>query len=229
MIINYLAQRLPLVLLFAMLHGQNGHAFSSGIHHDMTAAIRRSSHRVILSSSSKNIMGMQTDCIPNENRREFVMSFMTSLGVSGSIMGAQPASAAYGEMAKQELPNYIEFLIQKNKVVDPDSFLYKGPDPNIQLERLLDASKRLKDIPPLAEAKKWSQVQGILTGPLGTLTETLNRISKDGTADVQAKGKKVKEDIFAINAAASQKSTDGVISKTSAASGDLEAFVKAAF
>ena len=32
---------------------------------------------------------------------------------------------------------------------------------------------RLPEIATLAEEKKWSQVQGIITGPLGTLLQTL--------------------------------------------------------
>ena len=147
-----------------------------------------------------------------------------------AIIGTQqPANAAYGETTNIELPNYIEFLMEKNAVSDPDAFLYKGPNPKVQLERLLEASKRLQDIPPLAADKKWSQVQGILTGPLGTLAQTLNFIAKESTPEVQAKAKKVKEAIFSISTAASKKSEAEVVAKTKAAEAELEAFVRAAF
>ena len=158
-----------------------------------------------------------------------VIGAAAGTGTTSLFLPIRPSFAAYGDSSNMELPNYIEFLMEKNAVANPDTFLYKGPDPKVQLQRLLDASQRLKDIPTLAEEKKWSQVQGILTGPLGTLAETLNRISKDSSPEVQAKAKKVKEDIFAISTAASKKSTEAVIAKTSAAAADLEAFVKAAF
>lgn len=162
-----------------------------------------------------------------QNRKAFLASLLV---LTGSACGqSQPAFAGYGETSTMELPNYIEYLIEKNSVTDPDAFLYKGPDPKVQLQRLLDASKRLADIPPLASEKKWSQVQGILTGPLGTLGQTLNMIAKDSTPDVQSKAKKVKETIFSINTAASNKNQADVVAKAQAAGADLAAFVRAAF
>ena len=169
--------------------------------------------------------------LPDLNRRGFLESSIGTLLIIGTATTAktEPANAAYGEMTNMELPNYIEFLLEKNAVANPDSFLYKGPDPKVQLQRLLDASKRLEDIPALAADKKWSQVQGILTGPLGTLAQTLNLIAKDSAPEVQAKAKKVKETIFAISTAASKKNEVEVVAKTKAAEADLEAFVRAAF
>lgn len=163
-----------------------------------------------------------------KNRRDFLWS--SSLAFVIATTSTQPTNAATGEMATMELPNYIEFLMEKNAVADPDSFLYKGPDPKVQLKRLLDASKRLEDIPPLAADKKWSQVQGILTGPLGTLAQTLNSIATASSSpEVQAKAKSVKEVIFSISTAASKKNEAEVVAKAKAAEAALEAFVRAAF
>ena len=47
------------------------------------------------------------------------------------------------------------------------------------MKRLLAVDRKLADIPQLTEEKKWSQVQGILTDPLGSLGETPNLISKE--------------------------------------------------
>ena len=167
--------------------------------------------------------------VNNISRKEVLFQLISTVLLWGGISTPQPAHAAYGESSNLELPNYIEFLIEKNAVADPDRFLYSGPDPKVQLQRLLDASKRLGDIPALAEDKKWSQVQGILSGPLGTLAQTLNFIAKDATPNVQAKAKQVKDDIFGINLAASKKNQAEVVSKTKAATTSLEAFVRAAF
>jgi hypothetical protein len=128
-----------------------------------------------------------------------------------------------------EFPNYIEFLIEKNKVADPGSFLYKGADPEVVLQRLLTAQQKLQDIPKLADEKKWSQVQGVLTGPLGTLGETLSLIAKDAKPEVQAASKKVKADVFRIGQAASKKDGAGCTGGVVQASQDLETFVKVAF
>ncbi|CAB9499718.1 expressed unknown protein [Seminavis robusta] len=163
-----------------------------------------------------------------QDRRAFLQASATLL-VAISAGQPQPVSASNGEMANLELPSYIEFLMEKNAMADPDAFLYKRPDPKTQLTRLLDATKRLEDIPALAADKKWSQVQGILTGPLGTLAQTLNMIAKESSPEVQVKAKKVKETIFNISMAASKKSEAEVVAKTKAAKADLEAFVRAAF
>jgi hypothetical protein len=162
-----------------------------------------------------------------QDRQTFLSSLLLATGLA--LGPCRPAYAAYGETSTMELPNYIEYLLEKNAVADPDTYLYKGPDPKVQLQRLLEANKRLEDIPPLASDKKWSQVQGILTGPLGTLAQTLSLIAKDATPDVQAKAKAVKETIFSINTAASQKNEAEVVAKTQAARAKLEAFVRAAF
>lgn len=166
-----------------------------------------------------------------QNSRREVLTSSAGLLILAPIVSLFPstAEAAYGEAPKAELPNYIEFLLEKNYVADPSSFLYQGPDPKVQLQRLLEASKRLDEIPALAEAKKWSQVQGVLTGPMGTLAQTLNAISSNSSKEVQAKAKQVKTDILNISLAASKKNQDDVINKTKAAEMSLDAFVRAAF
>jgi hypothetical protein len=166
-----------------------------------------------------------------EDRKTFLASLLVVVTGAATMIGqSQPAFAGYGETSTMALPNYIEYLIEKNALANPDAFLYKGPDPKIQLQRLLDANKRLEDIPMLPSDKKWSQVQGILTGPLGTLSQTLNLIAKDSSSpDVQSKAKKVKETIFSISTAASKKDEAEVVAKTRAAGADLAAFVRAAF
>ena len=140
---------------------------------------------------------------------------------------AHPAHAAYGEAASLELPNYIDFLIERSKVVDPDAFLYKGADRDIQLARLANAAKRLGEIPRIAEEKKWSQITGILTGPLGELTQTMTQLSGDSEPAKQA-AKKVKTDLYEIGTAAAKKSETGCKAATDASLRDLEAFIKAA-
>jgi hypothetical protein len=72
----------------------------------------------------------------------------------------QPAWAKYGDSSSMELPNYIEYLIEKNRQIDDSQVLYRGADPAVLLERLQDSLRRLNEIPTLANEKKWTQING---------------------------------------------------------------------
>lgn len=167
-----------------------------------------------------------------ESRRSFVSSASAAVASFGAISlpDAPPATAAYGDSSNMELPNYIEFLIEKNKQVDPDNVLYKGADLDAQLKRLGDAASRLDQIAPLAEGRKWSQVQGIITGPLGTLVQTMNQVAAASEGqEAKEAAKKVKADLIAIGQASARKSNRECIEAAATASRDLEAFIKVAF
>jgi hypothetical protein len=163
-------------------------------------------------------------------RRAFVAGLVGTASAINilSTSRIEPANAAYGSSASLELPSYIDFLIEKSKTIDNDSFVYQGADRETQLARLAKAAKRLKEIPAIAAEKKWSAITGILTGPLGELIAQMTQISGDST-EAKAAAKKVKADLYAIGAAASKKREAGCIEGTSAASIDLEVFVKLAF
>lgn len=160
------------------------------------------------------------------SRRSFVAALVA---VSGISQLGQPVVASYGDSSNIELPSYIAFLEEKNKSKDPSTFLYQGNDEEILFKRLIEASTKLALIPSLAEQRKWSQIQGVLTGPLGTLAITLNQIASQSPPQVMVAAKKVKEDVIAISLAAQKKSESGCMSGTKAASDDLQAFVQLAF
>mmetsp|Transcript_52206 Transcript_52206/g.62859 ORF Transcript_52206/g.62859 Transcript_52206/m.62859 type:complete len:225 (-) Transcript_52206:259-933(-) len=162
-------------------------------------------------------------------RRAFLGFLIT--GSTASTTFSSPVYAAYGDSAKVKAPglgNYIDYLIDSAATVDESAFLYKGADREVQLQRIADAAARLEDVKSLAEEKKWSQVQGILTGPLGTLVVTMNQVAV-GNGKAQAAAKKVKADIYAIADGARMKSEAGCVKNALAASASLEAFVKVAF
>jgi len=163
-------------------------------------------------------------------RRDFLSSMATTSVLFSFLIPKDPAQAAYGDSSSIELPSYIDFLIEKNKVVDSSSFLYQGPDREILITRIGEAAIRLKSIPILIEQKKWSQIQGVLTGPLGTLVQTMNQISGSSPKkEILAAGKKVKGDLFDISQAASKKNGSICLKAVAACESDLEAFVKLAF
>ena len=90
---------------------------------------------------------------------------------------------------------------------------------------------RLNEIPAMAQEKKWSQVQGILLGPLGTLLQTMNGLVKDCSNSEAAKkaAGRVKADIIIINQEAGKRSEAGVVKACEEAQKDLEAFAKVVF
>lgn len=169
-------------------------------------------------------------CNTNNKRRDFLVSFAAiSVGAS-SFAFSQPSVAAYGDSSTIEFPSYIDFLIEKNKVVDSSTFIYQGPDTGVLLKRIAEASLKLRSVPELVEQKKWSQVQGILTGPLGTLVQTMNQISNaEQKKEVTEAAKKVKADLLAISQAASKKDGALCLKVTTTAVEDLDSFAKLAF
>jgi hypothetical protein len=79
---------------------------------------------------------------------------------------------------------------------------------------------------------------GIVTGPLGTLSQTLNQIvtvattsasSKSNTSKVQEAARKVKADVLAIGQAADKKNAEACTKQASLASQDLKILLEIAF
>jgi hypothetical protein len=150
----------------------------------------------------------------------------------GILLSSEPvtyaAHAAYGDSSNIALPSYIDFLIEKNKQVDPSTFLYQGADRDVQLQRIATAVSKLQTIPNFAQSKKWSQVQGVITGPLGTLIPTMNQI---GGANKEAQSiiSKVKVDLFSIGQCSTTKNESACLAATATTLNDVADFVKVVF
>ena len=159
------------------------------------------------------------------SRRNFIV------GVSAIVPSILPSIAnADASSANIKMPNYIEYLIEKNKVIDPNDMLYRGPDVETQLRRIGEAGNRLPEIATLAEEKKWSQVQGIITGPLGTLLQTINSVASiSGTKEAKDLAKLVKADLFEIGVAAGKRQSELCIKAADKTTKDLSKFVMVAF
>lgn len=147
------------------------------------------------------------------------------------------ASAKYGEGTSMELPSYIDYLIEKNTAADNSNALYKGADPATVLKRLAESERRLGEIGDLAEKKKWSEINGLITGPLGTLSSSMSQVvsiaSTSGTSkktkQIEQAVKKVKADVFAIGQEANRKNAEGCSQQAQLASKDLKALLELAF
>lgn len=70
----------------------------------------------------------------HSDRRDFIQTTFTKFGIAivpSILLPPSIANADAGSSANMKLPNYIDFLIEKNAqglVEDPDKLLYKGPD-----------------------------------------------------------------------------------------------------
>ena len=156
---------------------------------------------------------------------------------TATIAIASPASAKYGEGTSMNFPSYIDYLIEKNTAADNSGALYKGADPATVLRRLADSERRLGEIGDLAEKKKWSEINGLITGPLGTLSSSMSQVvsiaSASGTSkktkQIEQAVKKVKADVFAIGQEANRKNADGCSQQAQLASKDLKALLELAF
>ncbi len=209
---------------------------------DKVQNVSSGSTRIGLHLNAKDVGHQSTTTTANATttRTEFLSS-MGSMGIMSALAAftlapPTPVYAAYGDNSNMELPNYIEFLIEKNSSPDPSKILYKGADIEVQIKRISDAATRLNEIPKIASEKKWSQVQGILTGPLGTLVQTMNALCRDvesgSSKDSELAKKaaaKVKGDIILISQEASKKNEGGVVKACDMAQKDLEAFAKLVF
>lgn len=186
------------------------------------------------SNENENLLLVQSS-----SRRFFVQQSYALLIAATALTTPSSAYAKYGEGTSMELPSYIDYLIEKNTAADNSEALYKGADPATVLRRLAESEGRLGEIRGLAEQKKWSQINGVITGPLGTLSSTMNQIvsivSSSSTAtpkrtkQVQETVKKVKADIVSIGQGASRKDTEECTKQSTKASNDLKALLEIAF
>jgi len=167
-------------------------------------------------------------------------------GLPASLMtvGSEPARAVYGTDAKIELPNPVQSMTDRATkrclveslgtreclvYADPNNQLYQGADGELFLDRVDAASKSLSTLPTLIESKKWSQVTGVLTGPMGELIRTMNHLVElsDNQTAAKALVGQVKIDLYAISAAVGRKEVASALKSHQAATDHLVAFVKA--
>lgn len=170
----------------------------------------------------------------DESRRFLLLPAATTL------VASFPASAKYGEGTSMEVPglgSYIDYLIDKNTGADNSNALYKGADPATILRRLAESERRLGEVGELAEKKKWSEINGLITGPLGTLSSSMSQIASIASSSTTPKKakqvdqavKKVKADVFAIGQAANKKNAEGCAQQAQLASNDLKILLELAF
>jgi hypothetical protein len=183
----------------------------------------------------------------DQGRREAAFAMLGTIWAAGAIPTALIfPQAANGNDANIELPNVVQGMDDRqNKqclveslgnreclaYMDEANKLYKGKgvDNKLLLERIEKASVALASVPGLVEAKCWSKVIGVLTGPMGELIRNMGQLADLSENSLLAKDsiKQVKADLYAISAAVDRKDQIKALQSRSAATNDLVAFVKA--
>jgi hypothetical protein len=180
--------------------------------------------------ATKKAKSVPVDLVTDRRSLLIASKSLAIITVLETLISGEPnvAHAAYGDSSNIALPSYVDFLIEKNKQVDPSTFLYQGADRDVQLQRIATAVSKLQTIPDIVQSKKWSQVQGVITGPLGTLISTMNQIG--GTnKEAQRIIIKVKVDLFSIGQYATSKNESACLAATATTLNDVNDFVKVAF
>ena len=162
----------------------------------------------------------------------------------GVVKGpVKPAFAAQGDFAKIEMPNVVQGISDRvNKQCLAESLgsreclvyaedgnrLYQGADAKVLLGRVEAAIQALGNVPALVESKKWSQVTGVLTGPMGDLVRNMLQLADLSENSAQSKKliQTVKTDLYAISAAIERKDGAAALKYHQAATKDLLSFVK---
>ena len=178
------------------------------------------------------------------DRREAAFALLGALWATTTSPLA--AHALSGDAANLALPNVLQGMsdrLSKQCLVeslgnreclvyqeDADKLLYKGADTRVLLERMERAAVVLTtQLPPLLEQKKWSQVLGVLTGPLGELIKTMQAIAKlqdDPTLLSERQVQVVKRDLYAITAAVDKKDVSKALAAYELTANDLAVFIK---
>jgi hypothetical protein len=187
-----------------------------------------------------------------EDRREALFAMMGSMWSVGALSTSllfgstsEPAHAEYGLDAKMTFPDVVQGLSDRNSKQclveslgnreclvyrgDEEKLLYRGANVEVLLGRIQSAAQALEvDIPLLLEKKQWSQITGILTGPMGQLSSTLTALANlaTDTSDAKQKAQVVKQDMFNMGTATTNKKGDVVLQFQQQAVLDLAIFLK---
>ncbi len=172
--------------------------------------------------------------------------FASALAASSVMALPFAANAVYGADANMQMPNIVqgiadratkqclvESLGNRECLVyeDPDNKLYKSADSKILFERLGTSVEALKRLPSYIANKQWSNVNSVLTGPMGSLSYNMNEIVKLIEEDNHIKSQckdltvNIRKDLYAISAAISSKDEKQALKNYERASEKMEKFV----
>ena len=209
-------QRLFHQSLFQQQHGTSSSSLKTTSKDSNSKSNLGHNHGHVISSRARD--DLITQACKSSSRRAIIIASML---LSTSTFAKQPpvAHAAYGTSASIELPSVLDYLIERDEATridkNSEAVLYQGADRKVLLQRLQVAAQRISEIPSIAQQNKWSQINGILTGPLGELIVTMRQVMAGSSGATEKEKqllsamKSVQADLYQIGAAASKKSYDG--------------------
>mmetsp|Transcript_1729 Transcript_1729/g.3695 ORF Transcript_1729/g.3695 Transcript_1729/m.3695 type:complete len:257 (+) Transcript_1729:10-780(+) len=173
----------------------------------------------------------------NDSRRAFLATALAFTFAKPTV-----SNAVYGEDAKILIPDVVQNMADRNTkqclveslgtreclvYLDPDNQLYKGSDADLLFERLGSSFAALKDVPTYIENKQWSKILCTLTGPMGTLSSTMNELIKnvDENEVIKILSVDIRKDLYAIAAAAERKNGNEAYNAYEKAEKKLDKFV----
>ena len=183
------------------------------------------------------------------DRREALFAALGAVwaltGVGGGVLFPPGAAhAVYGTDARIELPNpyqaladratkqcLVESLGNRECLVyaDDANKLYQGANTVELIGRIDKAAAALATIPELNESRKWSQITGVMAGPMGELVRNMGQVA-DLTENADAARQLVaatKKNLYALQDGVNRKDQKLVLQYHAAVTNNLVAFVKA--
>lgn len=219
-------------------------AFNNNAAIVLSTGAKRSSIPILVELNAK----VGCDDSVDNSRRSVFTAFSTALVVYSVIaVPSSAANAVYGADAKIELPNIaqgmadrankqclVESLGNRECLVyeDPDNKLYKSADSKILFDRLGSSIESLKRLPNYITNKQWSNVRSVLTGPMGSLSSTMNELVKlideESPVRIQCKNlsRDIRTDLYAINTMVDRKDGKQALVYFDKATEKLETFVQ---
>ena len=225
--------------IVSLLFISNALAFAPLVRNDCTGCTTRLPAKSSMNEDDGS--GIAGTCM--DRRGATGLAILATFGVSTSLFPAEPAIAAYGDDAKMEMPNPLDQVRERqNKQClmeslgtrqclvyeDPENKLYQNPDTKALAERVEKSAEALATIPALIEGKQWIKVTGVLTGPMGTLSNSMDLLSKasDNPTANADRAKRVKNDLYGISGAVDRRNGSAAMEYHRLATDHLVEFLK---
>lgn len=226
-----------LIAVLPLLSGGASAFCPAETHRKVPVTVRSSIPRHIDEVASESC---QAEASVGDSRRAFLTFAAASLGFTATYPGV--SHARYGEDAKIIIPDVVQEMADRNNkqclveslgnraclvYLDPENQLYKGTDAKVLFERLGSSFSALKDLPIYIESKQWNKVIGVMTGPMGTLSFTMNELVKiaNGDSSLKKLSVDIRNDLYAIAGAADRKNVKDAMAAYERAEVKLEKFV----
>lgn len=188
-----------------------------------SAATTKLEHSCFDADTDDATSALHDSSFETSRRNHLERAASSAVAAAATFFQTTPAAyATYGMDANIQLPDVIGDMDDRNNkqclaeslgtrqcliYVDPVNQLYKGSDGQLLVQRFVSSSKASASIPAYIEEKQWSKVLGALTGPMGTLSSTMNELAKlsDDPEPFTKLSKEVRTEMYGLAGAVDKK------------------------